>query len=118
MALVADLLKVNADVTAIVRRQYGDRLNRIVLFGSYARGDFGEESDVDYLALLDGSASPAEEIYTLSPILNDYFMDTLIPVSVIVVSIDEWLHSTRAFFREVRKDGILIYEREPEPAYS
>ncbi len=118
MALVSDLLKLNADVTAIIRRKYADRLAGIVLFGSYARSDFGEDSDVDYLALVDGVVSPVNELYTLTPALNEYFMDTLIPVSVIVVSMDQWKYSTRPFFREVRKDGVLIYEREPEPAYS
>ena len=36
-----------------VRARFGPRAARIRLFGSYARGEAGEESDVDCLVLLD-----------------------------------------------------------------
>ncbi|MFI5403079.1 MAG: nucleotidyltransferase domain-containing protein [Planctomycetota bacterium] len=42
-------------VTAFARRlreHFGDRLARVVLFGSRARGDVTEESDIDLLVLL------------------------------------------------------------------
>ena len=31
---------------------YGDKLNRIILYGSYARGDNSEESDIDIMIVL------------------------------------------------------------------
>jgi hypothetical protein len=37
---------------AALQSLYGDRLNGIVLFGSYARGDYDEESDIDLMMLL------------------------------------------------------------------
>ncbi len=55
MAIVTDLDAVNRDVTEMMKQLYGDRLESIVLFGSYARGDFHEDSDVDYLVVLDGN---------------------------------------------------------------
>jgi predicted nucleotidyltransferase len=36
-----------------VRGAYGDRLQRVVLFGSRARGDADLESDIDVLVVLD-----------------------------------------------------------------
>ena len=39
---------VNKSVEAL-----GETLNRIVLYGSYARGDFTPESDIDVMILLD-----------------------------------------------------------------
>lgn len=49
-----------------MKRYYGERLAKIVLFGSYARGDFNEESDVDYLVVLDyektDNASMSEDL--------------------------------------------------------
>jgi uncharacterized protein len=57
-------------LTAIIvelRRQfeflYGDRLVRMVLFGSQARGDAEPESDIDMLVVLHGPLNPGEEIY-------------------------------------------------------
>jgi len=37
-----------------VRAVFGDRLRELRLFGSYARGDADEDSDVDVLVLIDG----------------------------------------------------------------
>lgn len=33
---------------ASLRELYGDELAELILFGSYARGDYWEESDVDF----------------------------------------------------------------------
>lgn len=35
-----------------LQRLYGNRLAKVILFGSYARGDFREESDIDFLVVL------------------------------------------------------------------
>jgi predicted nucleotidyltransferase len=36
----------------IMQELYGERLSKIILYGSYARGDFHEESDIDFLVVL------------------------------------------------------------------
>lgn len=40
---------------------YHGQLKEIILFGSYARGDFSEGSDIDLLLLFDGSSAPLAE---------------------------------------------------------
>jgi len=41
-------------VVAAYRRAYGDDIEAIYLYGSYARGDFDEESDIDFAAIVKG----------------------------------------------------------------
>lgn len=48
------------EVKERLRETYGDRLRRAILYGSQARGDADEESDVDVLVVLDG---PIENSY-------------------------------------------------------
>ncbi len=36
-----------------VKKIYGDRLKSVILYGSYARGDFGPDSDIDIMILVD-----------------------------------------------------------------
>ena len=112
MAVVTDLDKVNCVVTDIMKRHYGDRLAKIILFGSYARGDFDEESDVDYLVVLnEEKIYPFTEMRTYSSTLSKFYLDTFIHVSAIPVSEKQLSESTKLFYREVRKDGKIIYEQ-------
>lgn len=41
-------------VKSVLQDVHGDRLRGVVLYGSYARGAGGAESDIDLLVLLDG----------------------------------------------------------------
>ena len=68
--VMQDLLKKYIDN---VKKIYGSHLKQIILYGSYARGDFTSDSDVDIMLLVDlpedvdsvmyaGSGSTAEEV--------------------------------------------------------
>ena len=112
MAIVADLNAIHSDVIRIMQDVYGDRLNKIILYGSYARGDFHDESDIDYLVVLnDANVSAFMEVANTRPALNTVFDDSGIDVSTFVVSNEKLTVSTLLFYRQVRKDGICIYER-------
>jgi len=50
---------------------YGDRLRRLVLFGSHARGEANKESDVDLLLVLEGPVDLHEEARRTSDIVVD-----------------------------------------------
>jgi predicted nucleotidyltransferase len=48
--------RVNAVIQEVLqasRDTLGDRLKKVILFGSYARGDFDDESDIDFCILAD-----------------------------------------------------------------
>lgn len=36
------------------KKIYGDKIHAIYLYGSYARGDFDDESDIDFAAIVEG----------------------------------------------------------------
>lgn len=37
-----------------IKTKYGDKIDRIILFGSYARGDYRKDSDIDVLVIWKG----------------------------------------------------------------
>ena len=43
-----------------VQKIYGSHLKKVILYGSYARGDFAQDSDVDLMLLVDLSEEEAE----------------------------------------------------------
>ncbi len=118
MAIVTNLEALNRDVTEIMLRHYGDRLAKIILFGSYARGDFHDDSDVDYLVVLtDDSVSSFREVSTTAADRNAYYLKNFVHISAVVVSDKQYTSSNRIFYREVRKDGKPIYERGFKPLH-
>ena len=51
--IVMQLQKILQDFTREASKIYGSHLVKIVLYGSYARGDFQDDSDIDLLVLVD-----------------------------------------------------------------
>ncbi len=98
-------------VDEFVRRvlaKYGDRIDNIILFGSVARGDAKEESDIDILVVSDVSL---EELVDISfPILLKY--GKLISAKDMKKERLEYLNKEGySFVRNVLKEGVVLYER-------
>lgn len=55
-------------------------VRRVLLFGSYARGDFGMRSDADVLLVL--SSSPHERYFDRIPDFLGFFLDMSVPVDI------------------------------------
>jgi len=46
------LKKITDKVVSAARESLGDKLDRVILYGSYARGDYNANSDVDIMVLV------------------------------------------------------------------
>ena len=86
---------------------YGDRLVRAVLFGSYARGEATEDSDVDVLVVLSGAVDSWEEYRRLSEITVD-FLGEYDQFVTFVVADEERAGRPWTFMRNVREDGVPL----------
>lgn len=77
------------------------------LYGSYARGDFDSESDVDILLL---SALPADAIWPkrrqISRIANALSTDHDVTISVCVRSQEQFRPQSMPYYRNIVNDGI------------
>jgi predicted nucleotidyltransferase len=51
----SELITVLNQVRTASEKLYGNRLEKIILYGSYARGDNTQESDIDIMLLLNGN---------------------------------------------------------------
>ncbi|MHC5719371.1 MAG: nucleotidyltransferase domain-containing protein [Nostoc sp.] len=57
-----ELAEILQRLKTCLREIYGDRLVKMVLFGSQARGEASTDSDIDVLVVLKGNVNPGEEI--------------------------------------------------------
>jgi predicted nucleotidyltransferase len=85
------------------------RVVQLSLFGSYSRGDWGAESDVDVLVVLDRAAGrDRRQVFDLA---EDVFFDTLVHVSPLVLSAEELAMLRAREYRlahEIDRDGIPL----------
>lgn len=97
-----------ADAKAGLEALYGDRLARVVLYGSQARGDAGPESDVDLLVVLHGEVYWYGEIRRTGALRLRLLLDHDVPVSIQPFSENEYDNPPGAFMHDVREDGVEL----------
>lgn len=90
---------------------YGDVLDEVILYGSYARGEETEESDVD-IAIVLKNGHTKKMHNSMLDIVVDYELDLGRTLSVVCVEYDEYLCWQRVspFYKNLVKEGIVIWK--------
>jgi uncharacterized protein len=87
---------------------YGECLKGLYLYGSYARAEADEESDVDILVVLEQFDSYAREVDRTGQRASDLSLKYGITVSQVFMRQAEWLEGDTPFLSNVREEGILL----------
>ena len=88
---------------------YGKRLKKIILYGSYARGQANDEhSDIDLAVVLAGIVEPCKEIDRMIDIITDMNLDYDILLSVYPVSENDYRSVNSPLLLNLRREGILV----------
>lgn len=98
---------------AEIQKIYGTHLKSVILYGSYARGDYTEDSDVDIMILvdlpedeMDAYADQLSEVGFEYNVAHDIWM---MPVVKNLQHFKKWV-STYPFYSNVQKEGVTLYE--------
>lgn len=88
---------------------YGQRLKKVVLYGSYARGQANDEhSDIDLAVVLDDDVNPGKEIDRMIDIITDINLDYDILLSVYPVSENDYHSVNSPLLLNLRREGIPV----------
>lgn len=107
----AKLKKILNLATKEIRCIFGEKLCEIILFGSYARGDFDQESDIDIIVLVD---MPDIELNNYISVVTDatYDLDLKYNVllSIILKDINQFNRwkNTLPFYMNIVKEGVML----------
>ena len=97
------------ELRGAIREHYQDAVQRVVLFGSKARGDWHEESDIDVLVIVrDAAAAKKREIRRLGARLS---AGTMVVPGVIAQTEAEWARMGAAemnWHAEVEQQGVSL----------
>ncbi|MCA6502285.1 MAG: nucleotidyltransferase domain-containing protein [Pseudanabaena sp.] len=87
---------------------YGDRLVKLILFGSHARGEANPDSDIDLLAVLKSPVSQVQEISYMSDLRVKILLERDELVSIIPITEEDFSKRNVSFLRNIRKEGIEL----------
>ena len=98
------LLEVKKKLTEI----YKDQLKKVILYGSYARGDQRKDSDIDLAIILEGDISPFEEIDRIVDKIYDIELEHNLLFSIHPISEEKFEEEKNSFLLNVKEEGVLI----------
>ena len=85
---------------------YGSRLTGIVLYGSWARNNATEDSDIDVAVILEGDVCKGREIDRMIDVITNINLKFNVLLSVYPVSKNDYSELVSPLLINVRREGI------------
>lgn len=105
-----NLNKILFEIEKRIRELFGEKVSKIILFGSFARGDYNADSDVDIIVLVND-----DNLYKYRKsrvkIICEYLEKHNILLSVRIVEADKFFmyKDTIPFYQNIINQGISLY---------
>ncbi len=90
---------------------FKEKLNSAILFGSYARGDYDEESDVDIIVLVDMPAESLNEYHNkIAKLCGALLYEYGVVVSIVLRDTQTFnrYSDVLPFYQNIKKEGIKV----------
>jgi len=107
-AMPANVEELLAKLKKGLTELYGQRLKGLYLFGSYARGDQQEGSDLDVLVVLTDFERAPIELDRTDDLIGELSLEYLITISPQFMRERDWLTADKPLLRNVRVEGVPV----------
>lgn len=110
---IEELENLKLEVESEMKKMLGEKLRKVILYGSYARGDYDEESDIDFAVIAE---IPIEKISSydmqLGSISFGLSMKYDVLVSVLIICEENFnvYKTVLPFYGNLIKEGIPFYD--------
>ena len=98
-------------ISDIYRSVYGDQLVRVVLYGSYARGDYADDSDLDVVALVHGDMKKLQDqLRIVRDQTCDLELEYEMVLSPAVIPYEEFekYREDIPYYRNIANEGVTV----------
>lgn len=90
---------------------FGKNMAQIILYGSYARGDYNETSDIDLMILTDITDEEIEKVEdAVFDIAYEYELTEGIPISINIKNTEHFSYwkNILPYYQNIIKEGVVI----------
>jgi len=84
----------------------GIAVNKLILYGSYARGDYREGSDIDLILISEDFKK--HDYWSRIDILSEAIYEVFAPIEVVCFTPEEWASETSPLF-DFAKQGEILF---------
>ena len=92
----------------ILREYYGTQFKGLILYGSIARNQSSEGSDIDLLVLLSKPFDHFQELHQIVDLLYPVQLESERFISAKPAAIDDFEQSVIQLYRNVKREGIAL----------
>lgn len=96
------------DLKKGLKRIYGKKVKAVYLFGSRARGDHDEDSDIDILIVLANFRKYGTELRRTSNLVGKLSLDYGETVSVVFSRENEWKKDNLPLWMNIRAESVAV----------
>jgi predicted nucleotidyltransferase len=104
----ADIAPLLRELKGALDELYGERLAKLVLYGSFARGEATDTSDIDVLVVLRGEVNEWAEIKRMSHVTQPIALEYEELIAKLPLSLNEYETRRSPLLINVRKEGIVL----------
>jgi predicted nucleotidyltransferase len=102
-----DRRRLAEEFASRLKAKYGERIQNVILFGSVARGDYGEESDIDVLVVTQDTSWTFR--VSLAQEAIDVLMREGVYISAKPIALEDFDRTGETIFgRSVRREGLFL----------
>ncbi|MEW6620702.1 MAG: nucleotidyltransferase domain-containing protein [bacterium] len=89
-----------------IEKLYGKRLKNLLLYGSWARAEATDDSDIDLAVVFDGEITPGNEIDRMIDIIMEINLKYGVLISVYPVSERDYFALKSPLLMNIRREGV------------
>ena len=107
----SQLNKITGQIIEVYRDIYGQAIKTIVMYGSFARGDFDDESDIDFAAIVEGERQVLQkQLEKVWDKASDIGLEYDAVVSPVVIPYEEFIKykDKLPYYQNIDKEGIIV----------
>ncbi len=105
------ILDIMEDFAKNARKILGNSLDSVIVYGSYARGDYSEFSDIDVMLLVSLGDEDIKKISDqISDLAFDFMMKYGVDISPVITNTDHFNYwaDNLPYYRNVRDEGVEL----------